>query len=175
MSYDLFFWNQDDNCTFLPEDVCALLLDGASFTGSLQINKELIVGAINSIFPPETECITTDSCWHTLSDGSCFELHCTRHLMSVCSKGVNAEILNQIIDIALSGDGILYDPQTGVRYDGKSRENKRGIFYKAKPKRAVKLKDDWIECPGCGFRLQTTNKPVWEGHRHKRCGQNIIF
>ena len=172
MSYDLFFWNQSEECSVLPLDACELLSNDGDFEGLIELESDEIKKEVFAKYPPREEQEGTS--WHEFSDGSSFEFYCNHKLVRVLSKGVAADILNDLIIINSTANATLYDPQNDTRYDGISRDKPKGRYFRSKPKEAIKLKDDWIKCPGYGFRLQTTNKSVWHGDRHVRCGQKII-
>jgi hypothetical protein len=35
--------------------------------------------------------------------------------------------------------------------------------------------DGWVKCPCCGWRFSVTDKRIWTGYRHKKCGQRIVL
>ena len=46
-------------------------------------------------------------------------------------------------------------------------------FDNDRPPVEVPLRNGWISCPCCGWSFKTTDRRVWTGLRHVRCGQRI--
>jgi len=171
MSYDLLFWKQADDSTILPEDAYELLSERQSFSGHEDMESGRFLSALQSSFPAIASGYSGDC---VMGDGGMFVFEISAQLAHFTAKKVDGNNLNKIIDAAFLAGGILYDPQTNQRYDGVEREKKKKPHHDSAPMTPANLKEGWIKCPGCGFKLQWSNLAVWQGNRHKRCGQRIV-
>ncbi len=126
MSYDLYFWRQTPDCTAKPQEVLERL--EASYKpdvpGLVRLNIPRFLARLREVLPEIYENRTTDPdlplqlIWKD-KDGNVFLVYWSDIHVSIESHGVDGEILNKTIDVALEFDCRLYDPQTGVRYEGR--------------------------------------------------------
>jgi hypothetical protein len=124
MSYDVWFWKQTADCTVEPARVMERLADGEQVPGIVPIDIQGILAGIRSMFPAVSENRVgvdggrTQLIWQSSVDDGCFIVGSSPYYVSVESHGANSETLNRLIELAVAFDCRLYDPQTGVRYDG---------------------------------------------------------
>jgi hypothetical protein len=124
MSFDLWFCNQSEECHLQPDEVADRLLAAEEVAGLVPLD----VGAIMARFTHEfagIEQITSDSSseptqpdWHSAEAGGSFLVDWSKLFFCVRSYGATSDELNRVIDLALELGCALYDPQTGVRYEG---------------------------------------------------------
>ena len=124
MSYDLWFWNQQEDCETAPGDIACALGEPKSVEGLIGIDMSAFTKSIIAEFPeieqyhhPETGDLrqlileAEDKSWAVLCGWD------DNHF-AVESHSAPGDILNRFIDVAWGFDCKLYDPQTGTRYEG---------------------------------------------------------
>ena len=123
MSYDLYFWKQNAKSSTSPEGTLLAIQSGDAPIYVDALPETEFVGAIKSAFPEIVENRTTNPeipvqliC--DPSDGGCFIVTWSKHVLTVEAHGVDGTHFNTLIDIADACGCRLYDPQTGLRYEG---------------------------------------------------------
>lgn len=125
MSYDLYFWRQEPECSLSPAEIVGRLEESNTpdIPGLAHLDTARLIVRLREVLPEIYENQTTDPdfplqlIWEDKDDNA-FLVHWSEIHVSIESHGVDGEILNKIIDVALEFGCRLYDPQTDVRYDG---------------------------------------------------------
>ena len=123
MSYDLYFWKQRTPSLTPPADTWSKIDAGAPPDFVERLASASFVEGIKSAFPGIVENKTTNPAVPVQlicepSDGGCFIVTWSDHMLTVEAHGVETHHFNTLIDIAHSVGAALYDPQTDVRYEG---------------------------------------------------------
>ncbi|MFC4223595.1 hypothetical protein [Lysinibacter cavernae] len=117
MSYDLYFWRQDDSITDTP----SALLDRL-WTGHVAGVSELDLSTLQSSVLGSLQGFAVES--HTpiqimlqRQSGGAFDLGWSSQLVSVSAYGdVTGDDWNTIIDVMNAAGMAVYDPQTDERF-----------------------------------------------------------
>jgi len=116
MSFCLHFWNQSSCCTLDPPEVLEQLAEGNVLPGIEPIPFDRICDRLVEEFPSIENFGSPSFTWE--SGDECFLMYIGKYHIEVESHGATTDTLNRVIDLAIEFDCRLYDPQTGVRYEG---------------------------------------------------------
>ena len=116
MSYELVFWKQASDSADPPSRIYGLLLDGAVPNGLEEIPVENLLDRVRGAFPGVIE--DGGLVFWEGGDRGMFEVSWSPRHVHFCCRGLEAEEMNRLIDIAHEFDCPLYDPQVDVRYTG---------------------------------------------------------
>ena len=86
--------------------------------GLEELPIDLIVKRVNEVFEAEGWTKLDDQNWE--SDNGAFQIFTTHQFFRVDCYGMVGDDMNLFIDIGSEFGCPLYDPQTGVRFDGGS-------------------------------------------------------
>jgi hypothetical protein len=115
MSYDLNFWKEKPGVTLDPLQVYERLCDGHQVDGLEELPIGRILQRVREKFSAgwtQLDPVTWEA------PKKAFQVYTTPQLLRVDCGGLTAEDMNAIIDIGLEFGCRLYDPQTGVRFEG---------------------------------------------------------
>ena len=120
MSYELFFWKQNQSCKQVPKSIMTQVCEDQLVAGLELLDKRKIYQALIDAIPgiklhetgEEDQLIYENS-----DDLSTFLIFGNDFYFGVEAHGVAAEILNQITEIGESFQCPLYDPQQDKRFN----------------------------------------------------------
>ncbi|MBW1803768.1 MAG: hypothetical protein JRJ85_23940 [Deltaproteobacteria bacterium] len=116
MSYDLNFWQYEDNVYLDNQDVYEKLSNGELVEGVVNIPVSEILKRLKDYFSDGWEQLDELN-WE--SEKGAFQIFTTQQLFRVDCYDMDGEEMNKVIDIANEFHLPLYDPQVGKRYDGR--------------------------------------------------------
>lgn len=115
MSYQLVFWKQPSGTPPDPQPVYERLMDGERVDGLDELPGNRFLDRVAEQFAAGWERLDRYN-WER-PDGS-FQVDIGPQYFVVVSYSLPGEVLNEFIDIAAEFGCKLYDPQTGVRFEG---------------------------------------------------------
>jgi hypothetical protein len=115
MGYDLNFWKQKPGVQLDPQFVYERLCEGEAVEGLEPLPSEPIFSRISNIFTDGWDRLDEFN-WES-ANGS-FQVSTTPQSFRVDCYSVPEEVMNLFIDIGNEFGCKLFDPQTGVRFDG---------------------------------------------------------
>ncbi len=115
MSYQLVFWKQPTGTPADPQPVYERLLDGERVAELEEVPGDRFLARVAEQFAAGWERLDEYN-WER-ADGS-FQVEVGPQHFLVVSYSLPGEVLNEFIDIAAEFECKLYDPQTGVRFEG---------------------------------------------------------
>lgn len=115
MSYDLNFWRQRPSFEADPSLVYEKLSEGEHVEGLEALPIDAILARIAEVFSEGWEQLDAQN-WE--SGRGAFQVTTTPQHFRVDCYGMEGEDMNRFIDIGTAFGCPLYDPQTGVRFDG---------------------------------------------------------
>jgi len=114
MSYDLVFWKQKSNAVESPSEIHRLLMEGAKPDSLANIPVDNLLDRVRETFPGIAE--DGGLVFWEGGDRGMFEVTLSpRHVHFSC-RGLNADDINCLIDIAHEFECPLYDPQVDIRF-----------------------------------------------------------
>ncbi|MBE9609725.1 hypothetical protein [Chitinilyticum piscinae] len=115
MSYDLNFWKYADGVSADHQQVYEQLCEGLPVGGLQSLPIAALVADIAADFA-DGWLRVGESSWE--GPQGAFTLTTSPQWLRVDCHGLSGSVMNRFIDLAACYGCPLYDPQTGVRYDG---------------------------------------------------------
>lgn len=116
MSYDLDFWKYKQGVYLNNQEVYERCSDGELVEGLEILPIEDIKKEISRVFPDWTVNEQGDT-WNPPKGKEAFQLFYTSQFVRFDCYGIKGKDMNRIIDVMLSFDCPLYDPQVPQRFD----------------------------------------------------------
>ncbi len=122
MSYDLYFWREEENLKESADKICELLSDDSQVQGVATLARSVVRQRFRDIFP-EIDDGNIDMDWE--GAGSYFQIsfnHADEKnvncIIITCGYKLldSPDTMNLIIDVGNSLGCALYDPQVGERF-----------------------------------------------------------
>jgi hypothetical protein len=115
MGYDLSFWKQRPTMKIDPQNTYERLSEGERVEGLEDLPISPILARIGEVFSDGWEQLDAYN-WES-ARGS-FQVSTTPQSFRIDCYGMEGEDMNHFIDIGTEFGCPLYDPQTGVRFEG---------------------------------------------------------
>jgi hypothetical protein len=119
VSYDLVFSRQHGPATDSPQSIYSELLEGRRVNGLVELDTESFIDGVLDAFPGAARGPQGDAEWIEWSApdrNASFQVEwSTQHVVAFC-RGATNDVMNRLIDIAVTHGCRLYDPQVNERF-----------------------------------------------------------
>ena len=113
--YELLFWEYEEGVYLNHHEVYESLVDGTAVDGLQEINQEVIMNRITSVFKNWDK--VDDTCWKNNNGIGAFQIKTTLQHVSIDCYGTDGKTMELIAQTLEEFKLPLYDPQIPARYD----------------------------------------------------------
>lgn len=118
MSYDLCFWKQTPGLQADPRSTYLALIEGRPLDGIEPFAIDDFLARVETSFPEarRDQQNGNEILWLDADDALIFEISWSRAHVLAMLRTLDDSVANRLIDVALSVDAPLYDPQVDERF-----------------------------------------------------------